>query len=232
MTPMLLLCQSAIRYGSTRQQNPRNGGRHQHGLLGPATNRSAEITFNTKTRRFAMTTETQQKETQDKAANMDVYCKAAAPGAAHEMLARMEGSWTTRTQSWMEPGKPPMESSGTSGYKMLFDGRYLHQEFHGDMMGTPFSGIGIWGYDNQKKKFVSTWIDSMSTGIFYFEGSGDMENHTITQTCRFEDPVRGPMKLRSVTRIVDDKTHVFEMYGTDKSDMEQKMMEITYTRKE
>jgi hypothetical protein len=178
-----------------------------------------------------MTTETQPKEARDMAADMDIYCKAAAPGAAHELLAKMTGSWTTRTKSWMDPGKPPMESSGTSEYKMLFEGRYLHQQFNGDMMGTPFSGIGVWGYDNQKNKFVSTWIDSMSTGIYYFEGSGDTESRTITQVCRYEDPVRGPMKLRSVTRIVDDNTHVFEMYGTDKSDVEQKMMEITYTRK-
>jgi hypothetical protein len=39
------------------------------------------------------------------------------------------------------------------------------------------------------------------------------------------------MKWRSVTRIVDDNTHVFEMYGTDKKGKEEKMMEITYTRK-
>ena len=57
------------------------------------------------------------------------------------------------------------------------------------------------------------------------------ETRSIAQVCRYEDPVRGPMKLRSVTRIMDDDTHLFEMYGTDKSDIEQKMMEITYTRK-
>ena len=39
------------------------------------------------------------------------------------------------------------------------------------------------------------------------------------------------MKWRSVTRIVDDNTHMFEMYSTDKSGKEEKMMEITYTRK-
>jgi hypothetical protein len=178
-----------------------------------------------------MTTETRQKESRDTTAAMDVYCKAATPGAAHKMLAKMAGSWTTRTRSWMEPGKPPMESAGTSDQTMLFDGRYLHQEFKGDMMGTPFTGVGLTGFDNQKQRYVSTWIDSMSTGIFYFEGSGDIETRSITQVCRYEDPVRGPMKLRSVTRIVNDDTHLFEMYGTDKSDIEQKMMEITYTRK-
>jgi hypothetical protein len=178
-----------------------------------------------------MTAETQHKDTMDMAAAMETYSKAAAPGPAHRMLEKMAGRWTTLTKQWMEPGKPPVESTGTSEQKMLFGGRYLHQEFSGDMMGTPFTGIGLTGYDNQKQRYVSTWIDSMSTAIFFFEGSGDPEERTITQVCRYEDPVRGPMKLRSVTRIVDDLTHQFEMYGTDKSDIEQKMMEITYLRK-
>ncbi|RPJ02008.1 MAG: DUF1579 domain-containing protein, partial [Deltaproteobacteria bacterium] len=42
---------------------------------------------------------------------------------------------------------------------------------------------------------------------------------------------KGPMRWRSVTTIVDDNTHVFEMYSTDKSGREEKMMEIAYTRK-
>ena len=40
------------------------------------------------------------------------------------------------------------------------------------------------------------------------------------------------MKWRSVTKIVNDNTHVFEMYATAKKGKEEKMMEITYTRKQ
>jgi hypothetical protein len=40
------------------------------------------------------------------------------------------------------------------------------------------------------------------------------------------------MKLRSVLKIIDDNTHIFEMYGTgEKGGQEAKMMEITYSRK-
>jgi hypothetical protein len=62
----------------------------------------------------------------------------------------------------MEPGQPPLESEGTAEHKMILGVRYLQQAFTGDMMGTPFGGIGLNGYDNQKQKFVSTWVDSMS----------------------------------------------------------------------
>ena len=164
-------------------------------------------------------------------ATMEVYKKLGTPGAPHQVLASMAGIWNTRTKSCMEPGKSPIESTGTSEQKMILAGRFLHQEFVGDMMGAPFTGIGVTGYDNHKKKYVSTWMDSMGTGILFFEGTADADGNTITQECRFDDPVRGPVKWRSVTRIVGENTHLFEMYGTDKNGKEEKMMEITYTRK-
>ncbi len=103
-------------------------------------------------------------------AEMEKYQKLAIPGAPHKLLASLAGSWKTKTKSWIEPGKPPVESDGSSG-QMILGGRYLHQEFTGDMMGTPFTGIGITGYDNHKKRYISTWMDSMSTGIFFSKGS-------------------------------------------------------------
>ena len=178
-----------------------------------------------------MATKADQKGRADMSAQMSVYQKLATPGDPHKLLAGMTGSWNTRTRTWMEPGAPPMESSGTCEQRMLLGGRYLQQEFTGDMMGTIFNGIGITGYDNNKKKYVSTWMDSMSTGIFFFEGTAGPDDRTIIQTCLYDDPIKGAVKWRSVTKIVDDDTHVFEMFVTDKSDKEEKMMEITYTRK-
>jgi hypothetical protein len=40
-----------------------------------------------------------------------------------------------------------------------------------------------------------------------------------------------PMKVRTVTRIVDANKHVMEMFGPDRSGKEFKMMEIVYTKK-
>ncbi len=167
----------------------------------------------------------------DTQAMMDVYTKLGTPGPPHKVLASMAGSWNTRIKSWTEPDKPPMESTGTCEQKVILGGRFLQQEFAGQMMGSPFTGIGVTGYDNHIKKYVSTWIDSMSTAILFFEGTAGVDGKTITQEACYDDPIRGPMKWRSVTRIVDDNAHLFEMYGTDKSGKEERMMEIIYTRK-
>ena len=162
---------------------------------------------------------------------MEVYKKVATPGAPHKLFASLEGTWTTRTKSWMEPDKPPTEMTGTCTQKMLLGGRYLHQEYTGEMMGEPFNGINIIGYDNHTKKYVSVWFDSMSTGIYLFEGTAGADGKTITQESSFDDPVRGPMGWRSVTRFMDDNTLEYEMYLTPKGGKEEKMMEMTVTRK-
>ena len=183
------------------------------------------------TRGSALAKAEKQKAKMDMQAMMEVYKKVATPGKPHKILAKLVGSWTTKTTAWMEPGKPPTHGTGACEQKMLFGGRYLQQEYSGDMMGMSFIGINLVGYDNHTKKYVSTWIDSMSTGIYYFEGTGSADGKTITQECRYDDPVRGPVKWRSVSRIVDDNTMEYEMFITPKGGKEEKMMEMTVSRK-
>ncbi len=178
-----------------------------------------------------MAKQKKQKGKMDMQAMMEVYKKVGTPGTPHKVLASLAGSWDTKTRAWMEPDKPPMEGTGTCEQKMLLDGRYLQQEYTGEMMGSPFTGINLIGYDNHTKKYVSTWIDSMSTGIYYFEGTASRDGKTITQESSYDDPVRGPTVWRSVTRIVDDNTLRYEMYLTSKGGKKEKMMEMTVTRK-
>jgi len=162
---------------------------------------------------------------------METYKKLAVPGVPHKQLARLAGSWVTRTRARMEPGSPPVESAGACEQKMILGGHYLQQEYNGEMMGEQFTGINVIGYDNHTRKYVSTWIDSMSTGIYCFEGTASADGRTITQSCSYDDPVRGPLSWRSVTRIVDDNTLEYEMYITPKGGREEMEMEMTVTRK-
>lgn len=163
---------------------------------------------------------------------MEIYKKAGTPGEPHKLLAKLEGSWTTKSRGWMEPGKPPVESTGACEQKLILDGRYLRQEYTGDMMGQPYTGINILGYNNHTKKYESVWLDSMSTAVYYFVGAASADGKVITQECSYDDPVRGPSLWRAVTRIKDDDTQEFEMFLTPKGGKEEKMMEMTIARKE
>jgi hypothetical protein len=167
----------------------------------------------------------------DPEAMMQLWKQLATPGEPHKLFASLAGNWTTTTKEWMEPGKPPSESTGTAEMKMLLDGRFLYQEYHGQMMGQPFSGIGIDAYDNMTKKYVTAWMDTMGTGIFLMEGTASADGKTITLKGSHPEPGGGKMTHRAVWKIVDNNTQTFEMYGAHGNDKETKMLEITYTRK-
>jgi hypothetical protein len=170
------------------------------------------------------------EKTMDEQEMMETYKRLAQPGDPHKLLARLEGSWSTRTRAWMEPDRPPVEGTGTCEQRMILGGRYLQQEYTGTME-EPYSGVNVIGFDNHSKKYMSTWIDSMSTAIYCFEGTGSQDGSTITQECAYDDPVRGPLHWRSVSRIVDADTLVYEMYITPQGGIERKEMEMTVSRK-
>ena len=115
----------------------------------------------------------------DPQAMMELWQKLAQPGEPHKLFATLAGSWTTTTKEWMEPGKPPTESTGTADMKMLLDGRFLYQEFTGQMMGQPFSGVGIDAYDNMSKKYMTAWMDTWVRD-FQMEGTASADGKTIT----------------------------------------------------
>ncbi len=167
----------------------------------------------------------------DQQAMMEMWKKLGTPGEPHKLFATLAGSWTTTTKEWMEPGKPPTESTGTAEMKMLLEGRFLYQEYNSQMMGQPFSGIGIDAYDNLTKKYVTAWVDSMGTGIFMMDGTASPDGKTITLKGSHPEPGGGKMTHRAVWKIVDNNTQTFDMYGAHRGGKEMKMLQITYTRK-
>lgn len=173
----------------------------------------------------------QHEKHTDPQAMMELYKKLATPGEPHKVFASLAGNWTTKTKEWMEPGKPPMESEGTVEMKMLLDGRYLQQEYHGTMMGQPFTGISINAYDNLTKHYVTTWMSTTGTGIFTMEGSASADGKTITLEGKHPEPGGGHMSHLAIWKIVDNNTQTFDMYGAHHGGKEMKMMEIVYTRK-
>ena len=179
----------------------------------------------------AMAKDKKPEKQMDPQAMMEMYQKLATPGEPHKQLASLAGSWTTKTKEWMEPGKPPTEADGSVEMKMLLDGRFLQQDFTGEMMGQPYTGVGITGYDNLRKKYVSIWLDTMGTGPFMMEGTASGDGKTITLKGQHAEPGGGHMTHRAVWKIVDSNTQTFDMWGAHGGGKEMKEMEIVYTRK-
>jgi hypothetical protein len=173
-------------------------------------------------------------------ADMAAMMELSKPGENHKILARGVGKWTYTVKMWMnpDPNAPPTTSTGTSVVKAAMDGRYFTSEHTGKMpMPGPdgkmtdmeFKGLSIDGYDNVKKKFVSSWIDNMGTGIMLSEGDYDAATKTLTYRTEAEMMPGMKSKIREVIKLVDDDHHKFEFYE-DRGGTEVKTMEINYTR--
>ena len=167
------------------------------------------------------------------AAMQEAMMKAMTPGEPHKHLAKMAGDWTFTSKMWMAPGQPPMESSGTMHAETILGGRYLQAVWKGNMMGMDFEGHGTEGYDNLAKKYVSTWIDNMGTGIMYSTGTCDADGKKCESKGSMIDPMTGKESyMRSVVNWTDDNNFAMQMYGPDSSSgKEFQWMEFAIKRK-
>jgi hypothetical protein len=157
--------------------------------------------------------------------------KMQQPGKEHERLKALAGEFDAEVKWWMAPGGEAQSSKGKEKGEMILGGRYLQTHYQGEMMGKPFAGTMIMGYDNLKKKYLSTWVDNTSTGIMLAEGTADESGKVITMVAEIQDAATGKMeKFKQVTKIVDDKTHSFEMIVMPPGAPEFKVMEIRYKR--
>jgi hypothetical protein len=173
----------------------------------------------------------QPKMSPEEAAMMEAYQKAGATGAQHAAMAKTEGTYDLKIRSWNKPDAPPMEETGTATRKMLLEGRVLAEDMQSKMMGQPFTGHGMQGYDNVTGKWWSTWNDSMSTGLMVSEGTCD-DSGACTFTGSWNDPVtKGKTTARMTTKWTSPNVEVFEMYTPGPDGKEMKMMEITYTKR-
>lgn len=164
-------------------------------------------------------------------AEMQKWMEYATPGDMHKMLAKYNGRWTASTKMWMAPGQPPMESTAEVTTDMHMGDRYQKSTYSGDFGGMPFNGESITGYDNTRKVFTNTWIDNMSTGIMYSEGTWNAATKSVELKGTATDPMAGKaMPFREVMTFNSDDSYKMEMYNIMDGN-EYKSMEITFTRK-
>ena len=163
---------------------------------------------------------------------MRAWIKAGTPNQNHERLSYMIGKWKTSVKMW-EPGKPePSVSSGTNVNEWLLDKRYVSTHYNGTFMGEPFEGMGITGYDNTKKKYTSSWMDSMSTSIMTSLGTIDDSRKVITFHGTHDDPITGQMDkpVKTIVRMLNETKFVVEMYDRNEAGAWYMNLELVYTR--
>ena len=160
--------------------------------------------------------------------DMKKWMDYMTPGDMQKMLQRGVGTHKMKTTMWMTPGAEPMVSEATAVGEMILGGRYLSTKISGDMMGMPFEGISVEGYDNAVKLFMTTWVDNMGTGIMYMTGKWDEAAKQVQFTGRMVDPIKGDWcDVRQVVTYNSDGSFMMEMYGPGPDGKEFKTMEVT-----
>ena len=150
----------------------------------------------------------------DKAAQeaemMAAWQEMMTPGPHHQALATHAGDWEVHSSMKMDPSSEPMMSDGTAHLEMVANGLFLQETVNAPMMGMPWTGYGVSGFDKALNKHVGIWYDSAGTMIMNFQGDCTDNCSTITMT---------------------DRDHATNQLYTMMDGKEWMMGEITYTRK-
>ena len=162
----------------------------------------------------------------DPAGMMKKMEEHATPGMRHALLGHLIGKWKTEMSVM---GGPP--TAGTAEFRWILGKRYVQQTFHGTMMGKEYEGMSLFGYDNYKKKFTGTWIDTLSTTKNDGEGLLDRTGRIITWYGTMDEYLTGEhdKPVRYVLDLTKDDELRFEVHDLVLGD-NSKVIDIHYSR--
>ena len=156
---------------------------------------------------------------------------AMTPGEGQKRLEPLIGTFDVKVRTWLDPSKPPIESSATAVDTWVLGGRYVQQMLAGYIGGEPWSGISYAGYDNVTKKYVSTYMDTGSTGMEWYTGTLDAAGTHGRMTATIADEVTGkPKALELRLTIAANGDRVTELWEEDRGKM-VKVVELQFSRK-
>jgi hypothetical protein len=144
----------------------------------------------------------------------------AEPQKEHRGLQQLIGEW--RYEATMVPDKPEEACTGIERVRTL-GGLWILAEGQGEMPGggTATTLVTL-GYDPQRKRYVGTWVGSMMTHMWLYDG--ELESTGKILTLDTEGPDMSPgappgkrMKYRDVIEIkrADQRILTSHLLGDD-----------------
>lgn len=160
-----------------------------------------------------------------------VFATSAAAQTPQEICKMDEGTWKAELKMNI-PGAGEMTMTGTEVNRMI--GNWVISSFEGEFQGQAFMGHSTYGYDEEKKKIVSTWVDNMPqpgvpVRLAIMEGEYDKELKAIVAYMDAYDMQGNKVKEKHVSTNDGNGKRKVSMYQQSGDDWTL-MMEITYTR--
>lgn len=113
------------------------------------------------------------------------------PEKQHEWLKQLLGDWDFESECIGEPGQASHKHRGREHTRALGD-LWIVGEGEGEMPGGGTAQMLITlGYDPKRERFVGSWLGSMMTHLWMYEGQLDASERVLTLTAEgpsFTDP--------------------------------------------
>lgn len=104
----------------------------------------------------------------------------AEPQKEHQWLEKLVGEWTFETECSTGPNKPPEKFHGSESVRSL-GGLWVLCEGKNEMpVGCAGTTLMTLGYDPVKKRFVGTFVGSMMTHMWVYDGGLDPAGTMLT----------------------------------------------------
>ncbi len=156
----------------------------------------------------------------------------AEPQKQHEWLQQLVGEWTFEAEATMAPGQPPATSTGSESVRAL-GGLWVIGEGQGEMPGSgPATTLLTLGYDPQRQRYVGTWIGSMMTHLWVYDGTLDAAGKVLTLDTEGPDMAGGGKlaKYRDVIELSSDDHRVLTSHVLDADGKWTQFMTAHYRR--
>jgi len=129
-------------------------------------------------------------------------CMPAEPQSEHLWLQKLVGEWTYEAEALMEPGKPLEMCTGNESVRSL-GGLWILAEGNGGMPGGGTATMVLTlGYDPQKKRYVGTWVGSMMTHLWVYDGELDADGKVLTLSSKGPD-MSVPGKMADFRDVIE-----------------------------
>src|SRR5687768_10904266 len=102
------------------------------------------------------------------------------PQKQHHWLQKLVGEWVMESEAAMGPDQPTVKFKGTEKVRSLGE-LWVLCEGQGEMPGGGIANMLMTlGYDPKKNRYVGTWIGSMMTHMWIYDGSLDAAEKILT----------------------------------------------------
>jgi hypothetical protein len=155
------------------------------------------------------------------------------PQQEHHWLQQFVGDWTYEHEAPDHDGESCGWSEGTQSFRSL-GGLWIQGEGRGEMPdGSPATMIITLGYDPRQRRYIGTWVGSMMTHLWVYDGSLDDSGKVLTLEAEGPsmagDGTMAP--YRDVIEVKDENYHTLSSYARGEDGEWRRFMLAHYRRK-